>query len=100
MRALVRVSLLAGVAGAAVLGASPAWAQDETEMNGEEPIIVLGERLEESTPEEIEKYGSRLEVVEGEAIDRAGFDDAASALQMLVPGLYVSPKSGAFDYVD
>ena len=101
MRAFGRISLLAGVAGAALLGAGPARAQDQDEEQAaDEPIVVLGDRLEESTPEELEKYGSRLEVVDGEAIDKGGFDDTGAALQMLVPGLYVSPKSGAFDYVD
>src|SRR6187200_3347256 len=105
MRAIGRVALLAGVAGAALLAASPAWAQDEgpaaetaEQDNGD--ILVLARKLEESTPEELEKYGSRLEVVDGEAIDKGGYDDTGAALQMLVPGLYVSPKSGAFDYVD
>ena len=102
MRAIGRIALLAGVAGAALLGASPAWAQDEdresaTEDNGD--ILVLANRLEESTPEELEKYGSRLDVIEGEAIDQGGFVDAAGALQFLAPGLFLTPKSGAFDYV-
>ena len=103
MRANGRVALLAGVAGAALLGAGPACAQDATvEAAGHDngDILVLAEKLEESTPEELEKYGSRLEVVEGEEVDRAGYDDTSQALQMLVPGLYVAPKSGAFDYVN
>jgi vitamin B12 transporter len=102
MRAIGRVSLFAGVAGAALLGASPAWAQDENDEAAEDngDILVLAQKLEESTPEELEKYGSRLEVIEGEDVDRAGFDDTSQALQMLVPGLYIAPKSGAFDYVN
>src|SRR5688572_25122476 len=100
MRVLGRFSLLAGVAGAVLLGAGPAGAQDEdNEEPADEPIVVLGQRLEESQPEEIEKYGSRLEEIDGEDIDQAGFVDTGQALQMLVPGLYVAPKSGAFDYV-
>src|SRR6187399_808074 len=100
-----RDTLLVGVAGAALLGTSPAFAQDavasgETAEQDNGDILVLAQKLEESTPEELEKYGSRLEVVEGEAIDKGGYDDTGAALQMLVPGLYVSPKSGAFDYVD
>lgn len=102
MRAIGRIALLAGVAGAALVGASPAWAQDEgqetaTEDNGD--ILVLANRLEESTPEELEKYGSRLEVVDGKLIDEAGFVDTSTALQFLAPGLFLTPKSGAFDYV-
>jgi vitamin B12 transporter len=92
---------MASVAGAAFLAAAPALAQDvqdEATSDEGDPIIVLGDKLEESTPEELEKYGSRLEIVEGEAIDKAGYEDAAGALS-LVPGLFISPKSGAFDYV-
>src|SRR6187399_2233967 len=100
-----RDTLLVGVAGAALLGTSPAFAQDavasgETAEQDNGDILVLAQKLEESTPEELEKYGSRLEVVEGEAIDKAGLVDAAQALEQMVPGLYVSPQSGAFDYVN
>jgi outer membrane cobalamin receptor len=78
------------------------WAQDAA-ADGQvdaNQILVLGDKLEEETPEALEKYGSRREIVSGEAIDKAGFDDTSQALQMLVPGLYVAPKSGAFDYVN
>ena len=87
---------MAGVAGAALLAPGAARAQ---ESGGGEAIVVLGDRLEESTPEELEKYGSRLDVIEGQAIDEAGFFDTAGALQFLAPGLFLTPKSGAFDYV-
>ncbi len=100
MRGRIKASLLGGAAMMMGAGASPALAQAVAEPTASEPIVVLGERLEESTPEELERYGSRLEEVSGEAVDRAGFDDTGQALQMLVPGLYISPKNGAFDYVD
>jgi vitamin B12 transporter len=99
MRGFGWASLLGGAAVAVLAGAGPAGAQDQT-AGEEEPIVVLGQRLEESQPEQIEKYGSRLETVDGETIDQAGFVDTSQALQMLVPGLYVAPKSGAFDYVN
>jgi hypothetical protein len=101
----VRGALLASAAGAALV-AAPAFSQDAggagagDEAEGNHAIVVLGARLEESTPQELEKYGSRLEVIEGETIDRAGFTDTSQALQMLVPGLYLAPQSGAFDYVN
>lgn len=98
--------MLASVAGVGLLGASPSWAQDNVadvaaEAAGEnsEAIVVLGARLEESTPEELEKYGSRLEIVTGEEIDRTMQVDTSGALRNLVPGLYIGQKSGAFDYV-
>jgi hypothetical protein len=69
------------VAGAALLGASPAFAEDDAADAAAEAaednsdILVLAQKLEESTPEELEKYGSRLEEVSGEAIDKGGYDD-------------------------
>lgn len=60
---------------------------------------MLAEKLEESVPEELRDYGSRLEIVDGASIDQGGYADTSQALQMLVPGLYVAPKNGAFDYV-
>jgi len=100
MRAWGRISLLGSVGMAALLGAAPAWAQDEAEDAAEgEAIVVLGQRLEESTPVELAQYGSRLETIDGALIDEAGFVDTATALQFLAPGLFLTPKSGAFDYV-
>lgn len=106
---LGRVSYLAGAATLAIMVAAPAMAQDKEEAQAStsaddstsdaEDIVVLGQKLEESTPETLEKYGSRLEIVEGEAIDKAGYVDTSSALRNLVPGLYIGQKSGAFDYV-
>lgn len=102
MRMIGRAVLLSSVAGTAMFAAMPATAQDNAAAGSanDDAIVVLADRLEESTPEELAQYGSRLEIVEGEDIDRGGFVDVAGALQSLVPGLYVSPKSGAFDYVN
>lgn len=87
------------LAGAAVAATMPAMAAAQEAANEEGTIIVLADKLEESTPEELQQYGSRLEVIDGKAIDEGGYVDAASALQFLAPGLFLSPKSGAFDYV-
>src|SRR5690606_15189425 len=93
-----RAALLVTAGVLALSGATPALAQDrESARNsalGEaadaEEIVVLGARLEESTPEELADYGSRLEVIQGEAIDRAGYVDLSGALRSMVPGLFVS----------
>jgi len=94
----LRNALMAGAAGMACI-ANSAWADDAADDAADSEIVVLSQRIEESTPVELQKYGSRLEVVDGEAIDKAGIQDTASALRLMVPGLYVAPKSGAFDYV-
>jgi outer membrane cobalamin receptor len=62
-------------------------------------ITVIG-RLEEELPQEIAKSGTRLTVISAEDIKNGGYIDVASALQALAPGLYVSAKSGPFDYID
>lgn len=98
----LRAALCAGAA-LGLLAAAPARAQDDddtgTSASGEQ-ILVLGKKVEETIPEKLEEYGSRLEVIEGEQIDRQGYDDTAQALQMSVPGLYIAPQSGAFDYAN
>ena len=56
--------------------------------------------LRENLATDLEEYGSRVEVVTAEQIQNGGFADASQALQMLVPGLTILPKNGAFDYVN
>ena len=84
--------------GAAVLVSTDAHAQANRVRDLDE-VVVLGTHLEESLPIVLSDYGNRLEVVTAEQLQHGGFNDAAQALQMSVPGLYVSPKNGAFDYV-
>lgn len=84
---------------AAVLTILAASAARAAQPAGEEEVIVLGTRIEESIPMDLSQYGNRLEVISGEAIRAGSFNDVTQALQMLVPGLYVAPKNGAFDYV-
>lgn len=97
------ISLRAALYGGAAFGllalAAPAAAQAEGQQADGEDILVLSDKLEESLPEKLAERGARLEVLEGEAIDKAGYNDVSQALQMQVPGLYVAPKNGAFDYV-
>lgn len=64
----------------------------------EEEIVVLG-RLEETTPLKLARYGNRIEVITAEDIRLGGFNDLSQVLQMRVPGLYLAPKNGAFDYM-
>lgn len=64
----------------------------------EDEVIVIGQ-LEETTPLKLAKYGNRIEVISAEEIRLGGFDDLTQVLQMRLPGLYLAPKNGAFDYV-
>lgn len=75
---------------------APAFAQ---QTNSSDTVYVWGQ-LEETLAQELERFGSRLEVVSEEQIKNGGYVDATQALQMEVPGLYLAPKNGPFDYVN
>ena len=62
-------------------------------------VTVTG-HLEEDLPIDLSHYGTRVDVVSAEQIRNGGFLDVAGAMQYLVPGLYISPKNGPFDYAD
>ncbi|MDZ4762071.1 MAG: TonB-dependent receptor [Alphaproteobacteria bacterium] len=92
----LKLVLAGAVALAAVtLGAAPSMAQQGPAVD---TVTVWGQ-LEESLAADLAEYGARVEIVTEEQIVNGGFVDASQALQMLVPGLYVAPKNGAFDYV-
>lgn len=76
---------------------APAIAQEQSTP---EELYVIGQRLEETTPQQLAKLGNRLEVLTADQLKLGGFDDLSQALQMDTPGLYVAPKSGAFDYIN
>jgi vitamin B12 transporter len=75
--------------------ASPALAQNNTEE-----LFVVGQRLEETTPQQLAAFGNRLETLTADELRLGGFHDLGQALQMQVPGLYVAPKNGPFDYIN
>ncbi len=65
-----------------------------------EEITVSSRRLEEEIPQELEKYGTRVDTITTTQITDGGFTDVAQALGTLAPGLYLNSKNGPFDYVD
>lgn len=65
-----------------------------------EEIVVSGTRLEETIPLDLRRYGNQVEIITAEQIQEGGFVDIAQSLQMLVPGLHVTPKNGPYDYVN
>lgn len=85
------------LATAMAFAAPPASAQS-TAAGNTDTVQIWGQ-LEETLAEELSHYGSRVDVVTGEQIRNGGYVDASQALQNLVPGLYVAPKNGPFDYV-
>ena len=64
-----------------------------------ETLIVAAPRLEEELPQQIERSGVRVQTITGAQLENGGYYDVAQALQSLVPGLFLSPQSGPFDYV-
>ncbi len=82
---------------AAVAHAAPAGNTASGDPGDE--VIVTG-RLEEDLPIDLQRYGTRVDVVTAAQIRNGGFLDVAQTLQSITPGLYISPKNGPFDYAD
>src|SRR5579872_2396536 len=72
---------------------------DPTGSNLEE-ITVSSNRLEEEIPQELAKYGTRVDTITTTQITDGGYTDVAQALGTLAPGLYLNSHNGPFDYVD
>lgn len=65
-----------------------------------ETVVVIGQTIEETLPQELEKYGSDLETIDSEELREKTYIDASSAMQMEVPGLHIAPRGGPFSYMD
>lgn len=64
-----------------------------------QPQSIFAPSVESTTVAEMARYGSKLEIIDRQQIERAGpSSDITRVLQMYVPGLYVAPKNGPFDY--
>ena len=86
-----RFTLIGCLIGSPALAASEPLTLDQQ--------IVSAPSVESTTVAEMARYGSKVEIVEREQIERAGPSaDITRVLQMFVPGLYVAPKQGPFDY--
>ena len=95
---LARAIALAGTGMFCLSGT--ALAQEAAAVAGvPEQVLVTG-RLEENLPARLAQLGTRVDTVTSVEIQNGGYIDAAQSLQTLVPGLYIAPKNGPFDYVD
>ena len=90
-KAVIALSLWTGLV-ATQVGSSAQAAPEE--------IVVTSISLEETIPTDLSRYGNRIEIITATEIEQQGFADLTQALQMLVPGLHIAPKNGAFDYFD
>ena len=86
--------------GAAASIAMACGAAPPSRRRSRDAVHVWGQLEETLAQEALERHGSRLEVVSEENIKNGGYVDAGQALQMQVPGLYLAPKNGPFDYVN
>lgn len=56
--------------------------------------IVSAPSVESTTVADMAKFGSKVEIVSREQIERAGPSaDVSRVMQMFIPGLYVAPKT-------
>jgi vitamin B12 transporter len=88
--------LTAMSAAASIMIGTAALAADASSSDQE--IVVTG-KLEEELPTQLAKQGVRVDVVTAAAIKNSQFVDVAQSLVTTVPGLYIAPKNGPFDYV-
>jgi outer membrane cobalamin receptor len=99
----VRHSLVTISAASMLLAQAHAAAQApgaKSDSDALEELLVTARSIEETLPLELSRYGHDVEVVSAERIAAAGYADVNTALQYEVPGLFVMPRSGPFDYVD
>ena len=98
---MTRVKYLLSITAAFGVASPAALAQ--TSQSGAAPaeeLIVLGARLEETIPLDLQQFGNRVRILTADDLALGGFNDLGQSLQMKVPGLYLAPKNGAFDYMD
>jgi outer membrane cobalamin receptor len=62
-------------------------------------VVVTAKSLEDDLPQELSRYGTRVDTLSAARIQNGGYLDVAGALEAMSPGLYISPKNGPFDYV-
>ncbi len=81
-----------------VAGNGTALAETDADTSLEQ-VTVTAKRLEETLPQQLAIYGTRVDTVTAEDIKNGGYVDIAATLEALTPGLSVTSKNGPFDYV-
>ena len=65
-----------------------------------EEVLVTARSLDDTLPVELARYGHQVDTISADRVEAAGYVDVSTALQYEIPGLFVSPGSGPYDYVD
>jgi outer membrane cobalamin receptor len=101
-RRVVRALALAGASAFSLC--QPAFGQGQAGQQlaaaGEPEQVLITGRIEEDLPRELAQLGTRVDIVTAGEIKNGGYIDIGQSLEVTVPGLYVAPKNGPFDYVD
>jgi outer membrane cobalamin receptor len=82
--------------GAVATCRNPAQAQTDASLD---EVVVTAKSLEQDLPQQLSRYGTRVDTISAAKIKNGGYLDVAGALEALSPGLYISPSNGPFDYV-
>ncbi|ATQ42934.1 TonB-dependent receptor plug domain-containing protein [Caulobacter mirabilis] len=86
---------------AAALSLVPAAALAETTFAPSvSELVVTGQSLEETLPRLLADHGYDVEVVTAEQIRDGGFVDVSQAVELLVPGAFMTTQAGPFSYVN
>lgn len=93
----MRTQTTRGLLAATIVATLPAFG---VHAETPEEVLVTAKRLEESIPQDLSRYGSRMTTVTAADVTRGGYNDVSQVLQNTVAGLYIAPSSGAFSYVD
>ena len=72
----------------------------QSDVGEMQEVQVRATSLESDLSSELAQYGHRVEVITGEEIQENNIQDVSQALEMLAPGVHVSPKNGRGDYVN
>ena len=78
----------------------PDWASaaPQAPAHQAEAMTVEARRIEERLSAELESYGHQVTVITSQQIEESGFTEIYQMLESLVPGMFVSLKSGPGDY--
>src|SRR5689334_6084381 len=97
---IVRAALLASASALSQQAAFAEEAGQQIAAAGQPEQVLVTGRIEEDLPRELAQLGTRVDTVTAADIKNGGYIDVGQSLEVTVPGLYVAPKNGAFDYVD
>ena len=105
-----RVShMISRAAIAAALACSPAVALAQTspqtplstdQAHAVADVVVTGQSLEETLPKLLSDHGFDVETISARQLRDGGFVDVSQAIEMLVPGAFMTTQAGPFSYVN